>query len=241
MESQLKSNITSSKHWVRLIYMLLFAFFLYIASMVVIALVVVQFVFALLTGADNLKLRAFGDTLTTYIQQALLFLTFNSEHKPFPFADWPTVPQLSTAPEAVVGEAHNPHAASELAAASASSSERDGPSVVDPLARQAEARGRQAESLRTLDEHGPSVVDPLARQAEARGKRASFAETESGAAQEHQAEIDDGPSVVDPLARQAEARGRNAGLANKPVSPGESVTDRTPPLVDPEAEKKILS
>lgn len=89
MDQQLKSNLTSSKHWVRLVYMLLFAIFLYVASFVVGVLVMVQFIFALITGSDNKKLRELGDSLTTYIQQILLFLTFNSEFKPFPFADWP--------------------------------------------------------------------------------------------------------------------------------------------------------
>lgn len=101
MDAQLKSNLTSPKHWVRLVYMVLFAFFLYLAAMVMIALVVVQFIFSLLTGRDNHKLRSFGFTLTTYIQQALLFLSFNSELKPFPFADWPEAPvEHEPAPEA---------------------------------------------------------------------------------------------------------------------------------------------
>ncbi|MBC6904748.1 DUF4389 domain-containing protein [Saccharophagus sp. K07] len=92
MDPQLKSNLTSSKHWIRLIYMLLFAFFLYVASLVVGALVIVQFIFALITGTDNKKLRDFGWSLTQYIHQVLLFLTFNSEEKAFPFSDWPAPP-----------------------------------------------------------------------------------------------------------------------------------------------------
>lgn len=93
MDAQLKSNLTSPKHWVRLVYMVLFAFFLYIASIVMSVVVVVQFIFALFSGVDNPKLRAFGYSLTSYIQQALMFLSFNSEFKPFPFADWPDAPK----------------------------------------------------------------------------------------------------------------------------------------------------
>ncbi|MCR6651163.1 MAG: DUF4389 domain-containing protein [Cellvibrionaceae bacterium] len=92
MDQQLKSNLTSPKHWVRLVYMLLFAFFLYVASFVVGILVIVQFLFALITGSDNRKLRELGGSLTVYIKQVLLFLTFNSEFKAFPFADWPAAP-----------------------------------------------------------------------------------------------------------------------------------------------------
>ncbi len=92
MDEQLRSNLTSSKHWVRFLYMILFAFFLYIASFLMVVLVIVQFAFALLSGAENAKLRVLGHELTTYINQTLLFLTYNSDFKPFPFADWPTAP-----------------------------------------------------------------------------------------------------------------------------------------------------
>lgn len=92
MDEQLRSNLTSSKHWVRFLYMILFAFFLYIASFLMVVIVIVQFAFALLSGAENAKLRVFGRELTTYINQMLLFLTYNSDYKPFPFADWPSAP-----------------------------------------------------------------------------------------------------------------------------------------------------
>lgn len=104
MDQQLKSNLTSSKHWIRLVYMLLFAFFLYLASFVVGILVIVQFLFALITGVDNRKLRELGGSLTIYIKRVLLFLTFNSESKPFPFADWPEAPVFAEGESVVVEE-----------------------------------------------------------------------------------------------------------------------------------------
>lgn len=104
MDQQLKSNLTSSKHWIRLVYMLLFACFLYVASFVVGILVIVQFLFALITGVDNRKLRELGGSLTIYIKRVLLFLTFNSESKPFPFADWPEAPVFAEGESVVVEE-----------------------------------------------------------------------------------------------------------------------------------------
>lgn len=89
MDEQLKSNLTSGKHWMRLIYMVLFAIFLQLASVVMTVLVVVQFLFALITGSDNINLRKFGDSLSIYIFSVLQFLIYNSEEKPFPFSDWP--------------------------------------------------------------------------------------------------------------------------------------------------------
>lgn len=89
MDEQLKSNLTSSKHWIRLLFMILFALALQVASIVMTALVVVQFLFALITGNDNSQLRKFGDSLSIFIFDTLQFLIYNSEDKPFPFSDWP--------------------------------------------------------------------------------------------------------------------------------------------------------
>lgn len=86
---QLKSNLSSSKHWLRLVFMLLFAAVLQLASLVMWILVAVQFVFSLITGEDNPHLRRFGHSLSTYIYDVLKFLCYSSEEKPFPFADWP--------------------------------------------------------------------------------------------------------------------------------------------------------
>jgi hypothetical protein len=86
---KLKSNLTSSKHWLRLVFMLLFAAVLQLASLVMWILVIVQFFFSLITGEDNQHLRRFGHSLSTYIYDVLKFLCYSSEEKPFPFADWP--------------------------------------------------------------------------------------------------------------------------------------------------------
>jgi hypothetical protein len=97
---QLKSNLTSSKHWLRLVFMLLFAAVLQLASLVMWVLVAVQFVFSLITGEDNQHLRRFGHSLSTYIYNVLKFLCYSSEEKPFPFADWPA--NSSAEPEVAV-------------------------------------------------------------------------------------------------------------------------------------------
>ncbi|GGY71085.1 hypothetical protein GCM10011613_14560 [Cellvibrio zantedeschiae] len=86
---QIKSNLTSSKHWLRLIFMLIFAAVLQVASIVMWILVIAQFIFSLITGVDNINLRRFGHSLSIYIFDTLKFLTYASEEKPFPFSDWP--------------------------------------------------------------------------------------------------------------------------------------------------------
>lgn len=87
---ELKSNLLSSRHWLRLVFMLLFAALLQLAGIVMWVLVILQFLFSLISGKDNRNLRAFGASLSSYMYQTLKFLTYNSEEKPFPFSDWPS-------------------------------------------------------------------------------------------------------------------------------------------------------
>jgi nitrogen fixation-related uncharacterized protein len=92
MDEQLKSNLTSRHHWLRFLFMVLFAVLLQVASLVMWALVAVQFLWALISGSDNDQLRRFGHSLATFIFDSLQFLTYNTERKPFPFSEWPDLP-----------------------------------------------------------------------------------------------------------------------------------------------------
>ncbi|WP_078085439.1 DUF4389 domain-containing protein [Microbulbifer mangrovi] len=86
---ELKQNLTSSNQWMRLIYMVLFAVLLEIAGFVMLAVVIAQFLFAIVSGGANDNLRRLGDQIASYIYQTLQFLIYNSEEKPFPFSEWP--------------------------------------------------------------------------------------------------------------------------------------------------------
>lgn len=89
VEPSMKERLLSTDHWLRFVFMLLFAVILSVSGYVFFVLVVVQFLWALITGESNSKLREFGCNLSLYIYQILRFLTYNSEDKPFPFSDWP--------------------------------------------------------------------------------------------------------------------------------------------------------
>lgn len=87
-QEQIKNNLKDTNQWIRILYMVLFAIILYFAMMVTGILVVVQALFALITGEDNKNLRELGAGLAKYINQIYLFLTYNDSRKPFPFAKW---------------------------------------------------------------------------------------------------------------------------------------------------------
>lgn len=88
-DKKLADRLLSTDQWLRCIFMLLFATILCLSAYVMSMLVILQFVFSLVTGRDNDKLRYFGSSLAVFIFQILQFLTYNSGQKPFPFTDWP--------------------------------------------------------------------------------------------------------------------------------------------------------
>ncbi|MEO0444078.1 MAG: DUF4389 domain-containing protein [Pseudomonadota bacterium] len=88
-ETRWQQRLLSVGHWLRFVFMALFAIILGVVGYVMTALVVLQFLWGLITGEGNDKLRDFGSSLSQYIYQILRFLTYNTEDKPFPFADWP--------------------------------------------------------------------------------------------------------------------------------------------------------
>ena len=89
-ESPLAKNLKSKSIWMRLLFMLVVTFLYSISRIVVGAVVVVQFFWVLFTGETNEKLKVFGNSLATYTNQIILYLTFNTEERPFPFdMDWP--------------------------------------------------------------------------------------------------------------------------------------------------------
>jgi hypothetical protein len=87
----MEKNVTSRSTWLRLVFMLVFGFIYGLSRVVIAAVVVIQFLYVLLTGATNDQLKSFGHSLAIYSYQIINFLTFNTEQKPFPFdATWPT-------------------------------------------------------------------------------------------------------------------------------------------------------
>ena len=89
MAKTLKDHVSDADTWIRLVPMFLYAVILYLALLVIAAVVAVQFLFKLLTGSENARLSAFGGQLAAYVQQTVAFLTYHGEDKPFPFASWP--------------------------------------------------------------------------------------------------------------------------------------------------------
>jgi hypothetical protein len=82
-------NSSNSNIWTRLLYMLLFAFLYSVAELVLFAVVVIQFLFLLITGRRNHRVHEFAGCLARYLYQVIRYLAFISDSRPFPFSDWP--------------------------------------------------------------------------------------------------------------------------------------------------------
>jgi hypothetical protein len=91
-DASVQEHLKSRSTWLRLLFMILFVIIWSISRVVVLAVVVVQFFWVLLTGETNARLADFGLSLATYTYQIVCYLTFNTEQQPFPFSDWPLGP-----------------------------------------------------------------------------------------------------------------------------------------------------
>ena len=88
---EISANIKSKSIWMRLVFMLIVALIYSVSRIVLSAVVVFQFFWVLFTGEYNAKLLKLGTDLASYTYQIVLYLTFNTEDRPFPFdLDWPS-------------------------------------------------------------------------------------------------------------------------------------------------------
>jgi len=83
-----KQNLCSKSQWIRILYMVLFAIVLYLVMMLVTVVVVVQALFALVTGKPSEDIGDFASDLTQYVYRIVAFLTYTDDRRPFPFNSW---------------------------------------------------------------------------------------------------------------------------------------------------------
>lgn len=88
MSDHIKESLKDNTTWMRILYMAIFVIIFNIVELLIAALVIFQLLVLLFTGEKNQRLLGFGSLLSQYAYRILQFLTFNSEEKPYPFADW---------------------------------------------------------------------------------------------------------------------------------------------------------
>ena len=89
-ETQISDNLKSKSLWMRFLFMLIVIVLYWISRIVVGAVIIMQFLWKLFAGKTNKNLLELGRSLATYTNQIILYLTFNTEERPYPFdLDWP--------------------------------------------------------------------------------------------------------------------------------------------------------
>ena len=96
MSGGIKENITRRSIWLRLVFMVVLGVAFSVAEFVTFAVVAFQFLSSLFTGHPNDRLTRFGRNLARYLQQIIVYMTFVTEEKPFPFTPWPDEPHEET-------------------------------------------------------------------------------------------------------------------------------------------------
>lgn len=100
---ELVENLKRPSLWKRVFFTLGFALlFNIILVPLVLLMVLVQVAFSLFAGEKNRNLADLSEKLVAYLVEVLGFLLFTTEHKPFPFNDFPGSGEINTPAEDVV-------------------------------------------------------------------------------------------------------------------------------------------
>ena len=72
---------------VRLLLMVVYALILFVIKFVLQAIVVVQLLFHLFGGGASVTAQKLGQAISEYIYRVWLFMTYNTNERPFPFGN----------------------------------------------------------------------------------------------------------------------------------------------------------
>jgi len=99
--SRMEQSLKSKASWMRVLY-IVFVLILYAVSRVVLgAVVLFQIGYVLFTGSTHKPLLDFGRSLAEYTYEIVMYITYNSDVRPFPFdAEWPRAPSGNEKPPA---------------------------------------------------------------------------------------------------------------------------------------------
>ena len=94
MDENINYNLTQLNTWKRIFFMLIFTAIGSLVRMTLWFVILLQVASTLLTGKANPNILNFGRSLSVYTYHILLFLTFNTETRPFPFSEWNITAEL---------------------------------------------------------------------------------------------------------------------------------------------------
>ena len=84
-----KENLLKQGKWLRLLWMIAFSFIYYLSMTVLWIIVLIQFLFVLLTDKRSSNVTKVSQVFRDYMVQILDYINYHSSEKPFPFSDFP--------------------------------------------------------------------------------------------------------------------------------------------------------
>lgn len=88
-QPSLKENLRARDTWIRFFYLFLFLIIAGIVETLIVAIMLFQFLSTLFVRKTNEPLVKFGRSLSAYVYEIALYITYGSNDRPFPFKDWP--------------------------------------------------------------------------------------------------------------------------------------------------------
>jgi len=90
-EASFDDAARSKATWLRLLFMLIMAVIFCLGVTVGAVVVLLQFFWVLFTGEPKPELKAVGRQLGEYAREIALYMSFDTEERPFPFdREWPS-------------------------------------------------------------------------------------------------------------------------------------------------------
>ena len=81
----IEEHVKSRSTWLRLVFMIVFYALATVASAVCSVVIVLGFFWVLFTGEKNHQLQRAGQAIAAYIAEIILYLSYNTDERPFPF------------------------------------------------------------------------------------------------------------------------------------------------------------
>ena len=75
----------------RVLFTLLYLIIGRVIAMVIFVIAITQFIYLWVSGEPNDKILEFSGRLAEYSKQIVTYVSFNTDEKPWPVGDWPTV------------------------------------------------------------------------------------------------------------------------------------------------------
>jgi hypothetical protein len=89
--ASLEENLRNRSTWKRLLFMIVVALLFCLGIVVGLCVILLQFFWVLFTGRTKKEFSAVGRQLAEYSREIVLYLSFNTDQRPFPFdRDWPS-------------------------------------------------------------------------------------------------------------------------------------------------------